>query len=101
MQLLYTLFSALALAASVTASPATAAKREELIAFAPPVIVPDARTVWRIGAKEIVEWDTSSIPSTAKGYTIDIVLGYIDHSGNENLNIGKLLQAPTCNPCSQ
>jgi hypothetical protein len=101
MQLIYTLFSALALAASTTASPATAAKREALIAIEPLIILPRADTVWRTAARETVKWDVSSIPSEARDYTISILLGYFSRDGTEHLNIGKLLRAPTCHPCSQ
>ena len=89
MQLLTTLLSALALAASTTAEPIPVAKRSELIVVSPPITSPRAGDMWPVGSSQIVTWDTSSIPQSGKNNTGTIVLGYNDGTGSENLDIGK------------
>jgi hypothetical protein len=89
MQLLTTLLSALVLAASTTASPAPATKREELIVVTPHIEIPTKGTVWITGSTELVKWDTSDIPPSGQNNTGTILLGYFDGTGSENLDFSK------------
>jgi hypothetical protein len=95
MQLLYTLFSALALAASVTASPATTAKRDGRVILDPTVVLPgpDFGSHWHFDHNESVIWDTytATITPDAINNTLTIYLGYQDQDGRDHLYTGKLL----------
>ncbi|KZV69312.1 hypothetical protein PENSPDRAFT_581121 [Peniophora sp. CONT] len=56
--------------------------------WSPKVTAPDAQTVWKVGAKETVRWDTSNAPADPTSTTATIYLGYFksDGSGGENLD---------------
>ncbi|KAI0248623.1 hypothetical protein BJV78DRAFT_778497 [Lactifluus subvellereus] len=86
MQFLTTLLSALALAASTTASPISDPKRSELVVVSPTITSPHAGDSWPVGSNQNVTWDTSNIPPDGKNNTGTIVLGYDDGSGSENLD---------------
>ncbi|KAH9933250.1 uncharacterized protein BXZ73DRAFT_21330, partial [Epithele typhae] len=71
-----------ALAVSVFATPLTITPRDVV---APPIIVPTAQTMWTVGEKETVTWDTSVLegvtPSNPNG---TLLLGtFVD--GQEHL----------------
>jgi hypothetical protein len=95
MKLFTTLLSALALATySTTASPVVGAdlaavKRSELIVYSPTVIQPKQGAKWKIGSHQLVLWDTSNVPPGAEKNTGEILLGYDDGTGSENLDFGK------------
>ncbi|KAH9985075.1 hypothetical protein BJV74DRAFT_775961 [Russula compacta] len=93
MQFFTVLLSALALAVSTTASPTDAAKREELLVVAPPIISPNSTSVWSIFSTQEVIWDTSNIPSEAQNATGTLLLGYLDGNNtfDEHLNTGNPL----------
>jgi hypothetical protein len=97
MQLLFTLLSALALVASTTASPAAAAKREELLTLSTPIPItyPGAGTVWHSGETHHVRWDTSRLLPRAQDDRVTIVLGFVDELGFPHLRERKLLSHPS------
>ncbi|KAL5524397.1 hypothetical protein ACEPAF_9537 [Sanghuangporus sanghuang] len=54
----------------------------------PPVISPNASTVWVVGEAEMVLWDTSDLPQQITNLQGTVVLGFLnDSSGNEHLMI--------------
>jgi hypothetical protein len=88
MQLLTTLLSVLALAASTTASP-IAAKRNELIVVSPSITSPHKGDTWSVGSVQVVTWDTFSIPPEGQHNTGTILLGFSDGTGSEHLDVGE------------
>ncbi|KAI0269937.1 hypothetical protein BC834DRAFT_841658 [Gloeopeniophorella convolvens] len=89
MQFFATLLSALALAASASATPIAA--RNELIVVSPQVTSPTTGTIWTTGSSQTVTWDTSKIPPSGSNNTGLILLGYDDGSSSENLDINNPL----------
>ncbi|KAI0289187.1 hypothetical protein BC826DRAFT_914883 [Russula brevipes] len=87
MQFFTLLLSALALAASTTASPIDVAKRNADIVVTPTVFSPRKGSVWTVGSKQVVQWDTSRIPPEGLNYTGELVLGYNDGTQSENLDV--------------
>ncbi|KAL5519896.1 hypothetical protein ACEPAG_1556 [Sanghuangporus baumii] len=54
----------------------------------PPVISPNASTVWVVGQAQTVLWDTSDLPQQITNLQGVVVLGFLnDSSGNEHLMI--------------
>ncbi|KAL5482502.1 hypothetical protein ACEPAI_9096 [Sanghuangporus weigelae] len=54
----------------------------------PPVISPNASTVWVVGRADTVLWDTSDLPQQITNLQGTVVLGFLnDSSGNEHLLI--------------
>jgi hypothetical protein len=90
MQLFTVLLTALALVSSTTALPVAVApdaiRRSEDIVYSPPIMSPSQGTVWKVGSKQFVTWDASSIPAGAEGNKGTIMLGYGDNTGSEHLN---------------
>jgi hypothetical protein len=90
MQLFAVLLTALALVSSTTASPLAvtpdASRRSEDIVYSPPITSPSQGAVWKIGSKQLVTWDNSSIPAGAERNTGTIMLGYDDNTGSEHLD---------------
>src|SRR6266403_6512 len=90
LQLFAVLLTALALVSSTTALPVAvtpaAIRRSEKIVYSPPIKSPSKGTVWKVGSKQIVTWDTSSVPSGAELNIGTILLGFQDNSGSENLD---------------
>ncbi|KAI0278291.1 hypothetical protein BGY98DRAFT_917224 [Russula aff. rugulosa BPL654] len=95
MQLFAVLLTALALVSSTTASPLAvtpdASRRSEDIVYSPPITSPSQGAVWKIGSKQLVTWDNSSIPAGAERNTGTIMLGYDDNTGSEHLDYQHLL----------
>jgi len=89
MQLFTVLLTALALVSSTTALPVALApdaiRRSEDIVYSPPIKSPSQGTVWKVGSKQVVTWDASSIPAGAEGNKGTIMLGYDDNTGSEHL----------------
>jgi hypothetical protein len=90
MQFFTALFTALILAVSTNATPIHVAERSELaelIVVAPPVTSPSQGEIWQVGSTQLVTWDASNIPESAKNRTGIILLGYIDGDTlSEHLN---------------
>jgi len=53
----------------------------------PPIITPDSETVWCVGEKVTVTWDTSNRPKEITNPKGELLLGHVnsDGSGGENL----------------
>jgi len=86
MQFFTLLLSALALAASTTASPIDIAKRNADIVVTPTVFSPRKGSVWTVGSKQVVQWQTSRIPEGLNN-TGEILLGYNNGTPSENLDV--------------
>ncbi|KAI0639639.1 hypothetical protein C8Q77DRAFT_1152603 [Trametes polyzona] len=56
--------------------------------WSPPIVSPDADTVWKAGSMVKVVWDTSSRPRRVTNWNGKIVLGYLEDGdeNNEHLN---------------
>jgi len=97
MQLFTALLTALVLVSSTTALPVAvasdASRRSEDIVYSPLIKSPSQGTVWKVGSKQVVTWDASSIPSGAQGNKGTIMLGYDDNTGSEHLDYGECLSA--------
>jgi len=91
MQLFAVLLTALAIVSSTTALPVAVApdvsRRSEDIVYSPPIKSPSQGTVWKVGSKQVVTWDATSIPQGAQGNKGTIMLGYDDNTGSENLDV--------------
>lgn len=90
MQLFTILLTALALASWTTALPLAlvpdASRRSDKIVYSPSIKSPNESTVWRTGTKQVVTWDTSSVPKGAEANKGTIMLGYDDNTGSEHLD---------------
>jgi len=90
MQLFTALLTALAIVSSASAFPVAVApdtsRRSEDIVYSPPITSPKQGAVWKVGSKQVVTWNASSIPQGAQGNTGTIMLGYNDNTGSENLD---------------
>jgi len=89
MQLFTALFSVLALGFSTIALPiadAASIKRSELIVVMAQITEPIHGAVWEVGSKQIVAWNTSTVPPQALNNTASILLGYFDETGLEHVN---------------
>ncbi|KAF8817203.1 hypothetical protein BYT27DRAFT_7075331 [Phlegmacium glaucopus] len=77
------------LSLSVQASPLLLAQRDVI---APPIIKPDATSVWPVGTQQIVIWDTSNFPpdSQITNPIGQIILGF-NESNSLNLNLNQPL----------
>jgi hypothetical protein len=99
MQLFTVLLTALALVSSTTALPVALApdaiRRSEDIVYSPPIKSPSQGTVWKVGSKQVVTWDASSIPAGAEGNKGTIMLGYDDNTGSEHLYYSEFHSADT------
>jgi len=52
----------------------------------PAIIYPSAGVVWTVGTTQKVTWDTSVVPPEDSATTAEIILGWLDSTG-ENLQI--------------
>jgi hypothetical protein len=98
MQLFTALLSVLALTSLTTASPiadAAAVKRSEHIVVMAQITEPTHGEVWKIGSKQLVAWNISTVPPQAENNTASILLGYFDETGLEHVNYGKLHFSPS------
>jgi hypothetical protein len=97
MQLFTALLTALALVSSTTALPVAVApdaiRRSEDIVYSPLIKSPSQGTVWKVGSKQVVTWDASSIPPEAAGNKGTIMLGYADNTQSEHLDYSEFLSA--------
>ena len=87
-------FTTILAAAAVVSAASVPATRATLDVWDLPVTKPTTGDVWHAGEKQVVTWDTSSLPSTASNQTGMILLGYYtpgDNSGNEHLDTGMFL----------
>jgi hypothetical protein len=93
MQLFAFLLTALAIVSLTTALPVAVApdvsRRSEDIVYSPPIKSPSQGTIWKVGSKQVVTWDATSIPQGAQGNKGIIMLGYDDDTGSENLDFGE------------
>ncbi|KAA1469702.1 hypothetical protein DENSPDRAFT_796506 [Dentipellis sp. KUC8613] len=64
-------------------SPHTLAVRD---VWAPAITSPKKDDVWTIGSIVSVQWDTANPPNQVTNYNGRLLLGYMDGSGNENLD---------------
>ena len=93
MQLFTALLSVLALVSLTAASPiadSAAVKRSEDIVVMAQITKPVHGAVWVIGSKQIVAWNTSTVPPEAETESASILLGYFDETGLEHVNYSKL-----------
>ena len=97
MQLFTVLLTAFALVTSTTALPVAVApdaiRRSEDIVYSPPIKSPSQGTVWKVGSKQVVTWDATSIPAGAEGNKGTIMLGYADNTESEHLDYGEFHSA--------
>jgi len=92
MKFFTTFLTALAILSSTTAlpvavAPAAVIRRGADIVYSPTIQSPSKGTVWKAGSKQLVTWDTTSVPSGAEKNKGTILLGYLDNTGSENLDI--------------
>jgi hypothetical protein len=103
MQLFAVLLTALALVSSTTALPVAvtpdASRRSEGIVYSPAIKSPSHGTVWKVGSKQLVTWDTSSLPAGAERNKGTIMLGYDDNTGSENLDYREFHSADPAGDC--
>lgn len=81
------------LATLVVASPTPAGSMQfhEFEVYAPPVIAPNATSVWNVGDTQTVAWDTSAIDAQGLNTTGYLLLGYYTAGeDSEHLDISTL-----------
>ncbi|KAJ3504555.1 hypothetical protein NLJ89_g7878 [Agrocybe chaxingu] len=78
------LFAAVLFASASVASPVVAP--QELIVFNPPITSPKASVAWPKGSEQVIQWDTTGIPTSRISTTGVVLLGHMKN-GSENLDI--------------
>ncbi|TFY81138.1 hypothetical protein EWM64_g2875 [Hericium alpestre] len=68
-------------------SPAGTRSLAERDVWSPPISSPSKGDVWTIGSTVTVSWDASNPPKTVTNNSGRLLLGYLDGTGSENLDI--------------
>src|SRR5260370_18371199 len=71
-------------------APAGGIRRSEDIVYSPPIKLPNQKTAWKVGSKQLVTWDATGIPQEGKGSKGMSMLGYDDDTRSENVDYSKL-----------
>jgi len=82
-------FAFLTLVSLVSGAPVDLSQRD---VFVPPVVLPNSKSVWKAGSKQIVEWDVSNPPQQITNSVAKIVLatnGLLDfeHPLADNIDV--------------
>lgn len=93
MQIITALISALALASSTSALAVfEPVRRGEDLVYSPRITSPQRGDVWKVGTKQTVTWDKSSVPHNVYG---KLLLGYlVGGSPDEHLDVGEFHFGP-------
>jgi len=82
-------FAILALVSLVSGAPVDLSKRD---VFVPPVLLPNSKSVWKVGTMQTVKWDVSKPPKEITNTEAKIILVTnglldLDHPLAENIDI--------------